>query len=191
MFAYCNNNPLNAVDPTGHTARIADRCLFVYYESEEEAAIAAGTMTRLATNRTDSEYICGVYELEHGVYSIGKRCQGEHASVSPSFVLEEAESYSNATLVAFVHSHPYCNGHVPNEFSKIDCNGKPYGDLACAIDYRKPIYLAAPNGELKVLRPLCYLVDSGELWIEEYTVYYGLPTDDTKSICISKEEIIK
>ena len=156
------------------------------YESEEDAAFAAGVITRNLTNESNLEYLCGIYKTDTGEYVVGGAFEGEHASVSIDYTLYENESYSNWTLVAMVHSHPYCNGHIPNEFSTTDANGKVIGDLYVAAKYELPLYLAAPNGYLKVL--IVYDVqilpnNQKSFRCAINNVRNGLPIDDTQYHC--------
>lgn len=111
---------------------------------------------------------------------------GEHASVNPNSVMNEYSTYGDRALVAMVHSHPYCNGHVPNEFSKFDAAGNPTGDLLCALFYEIPIYLAAPNGSLMAIYPYdVHVLNNGRCYrYVEATICAGLPVDNTKSNCI-------
>jgi hypothetical protein len=59
-----------------------------------------------------------------------------------------------------------------------DSNGKPIGDLAVARHYDIPVYLAAPNGDLLVLRKGWIFRDYTPM-----TVRSGLPIDDTMFNC--------
>lgn len=156
------------------------------YESEEDAAFAAGISVRTLTNSNDHEYICGIYKLDCGGYTVGAPFKGEHASADPNDVLGEYSGYSDRTLVAMVHSHPYCNGHVPNDFSMVDSNNQPIGDFAVALQLRIPIYLAAPNGNLMKLHVFnIYPTDDGLFSVEYFTgtVRSGLPGDNSMFNC--------
>ena len=196
MFAYCLNNPSTMADPTGQVAWGAVVCPVVFpeifsdtgntvYESEEDAAFAAGVDVRTLTNSDDCEYICGIYRLNCGGYTVGACFKGKHDSADPNDVTGESTGYSDRTLIAMVHSHPYCTGHIPNEFSQFDSNGRVIGDLLCAFLFGMPIYLAAPNGELKVL----YVYDvqqQGNYYTfkrGEESVRRGLPIDDSLFDC--------
>ena len=155
------------------------------YESEEDAAFVAGVNVRTLTNRDDCEYICGIYRLDSGGYVVGTSYRGEHASASVEGVINESDCYNDRKLIAMVHSHPYCNGHIPNEFSKQNSNGEIDGDLGCAFKYKMPIYLAAPNGELKVLYVVGFQYYGQYISINyaEKTVCSGLPADNTLFNC--------
>ena len=195
MFAYCGNNPVSYEDPAGGFHRSVESGIrSVHYESpgdmwystEEEAAFAAGTRTRIATNIDDHESVCGVYRLNNGKYTIGYCYKGEHDFAYPHYVQKEATWYSERDLVALVHSHPYCTGHEPNEFSTID-HGQAFGDLLCAVYLQIPIYLAAPNGDLMILRVTVYQPPNNK-WTDDcydsYVVRSGLPVDNSIYDCL-------
>ena len=98
---------------------------------------------------------------------------GEHAQVNIVVAGKMKDR-----LAAITHSHPYCNGHIPNDFSIIDpITGQIYGDAAVSYGYGVPMFLAAPNGSFQIL-----------FWEDDkiYTgvVNYGLPVDNTKYNCI-------
>lgn len=89
-------------------------------------------------------------------------------------------------MVAVVHSHPYCTGHVPNEFSISDPQGNPDGDWFAVIQTGIPTYLAAPNGSLQKLfiKDIVYYG-----WFVGYIpgvayVRWGLPKDTTLFDCL-------
>ena len=151
------------------------------YATQDDAAFAAGVGTRLRTNIDDYEYICGIYCDKNGNYSIGTYFKGDHCSTSVKPVNKEDKRHKNLTLVAYVHSHPYCDGHVPNKFSCYDQFGRLDGDLKVAYFYFKPIYLAAPNGRLTVLTP--YITRKNEYDYKTKLVCRGLPKDKTEINC--------
>ena len=202
MFAYCGNNPVNRRDDSGRFWEwvvIAGLVVGLLtgcsqqeeptYTSEEIAAFDAGVKVREYTNKDNHEYICGIYRTNTGEYLAGSYYKGNHASVSYLEVLEESKEYSDRSLVALVHSHPYCSGHIPNEFSKYirDENGEiyTYGDLLVSAETGLSIYLAAPDGNLYVMRAINPTTINGhEIWGHETRlVKNGLPKDETLYIC--------
>ena len=190
MFAYCNNCPVVYGDPTGHIAKYASVALFddggkAIRISLAETLYEAGTQTRLFTNEDNNEYICGIYKMSDGKYMVGEYYKGTHASASILPVLDEAEEISNGELIAFLHSHPYCTGHIPNDFSYKDEYGKLGGDFGVVVEYNKPLFLAAPNGDLMMLG-VDFFEENGKqhrvpvVWIIEDV----LPVDDTLFNCL-------
>ena len=148
------------------------------YESMDEAAIAAGTLARLETNRDNIEYGYGIYLHSNGGYSIGKSVKGEHDSVNPSIIIEESKSKWYCSLVAIVHSHPYCTGHIGEEFSGEN------GDIGVVAYYKLPLYLATPGGLLKkaFIKRDFYLESQGQVRIEIAIICDTLPKSDPQSI---------
>lgn len=193
MFAYCLNNPIILCDRTGCVPSRSEVFPIIFhdtgnpiYESEEEAAFAAGVRVRILTNGNDHEYICGIYGLNDGGYMVGSHFEGEHASADPKHLFEESNGYSDRALIAMVHSHPYCTGHVPNEFSMFDQTGQPTGDFAVAIQTGIPIYLAAPNGNLMKLHVISITpTNNGRINMRyvQTVICGGLPGDNTIYNC--------
>lgn len=202
MFAYCGNNPVNRSDASGRLWEwlvIAGLVVGLLtgcsqqeettYTPEEIAAFDAGVRVRELTNKDNNEYIAGIYKTDTGEYVVGNYYKGSHSSVDARNVIMESMEYSDRKLVAFVHSHPYCNKHIPNEFSKYgkdkDGNDCTYGDLSVAAQTGLPVYLAAPDGNLYVIRATdCFVYKGNKIWAyDEKTVRSGLPIDDTIFIC--------
>jgi|GEM_PF-159847 len=191
MYAFCSNNPIMFSDPSGcgklqdfknwvsgkiSEIRIKINRFFIKthpYETITEAAIASGINLNERTQVTNLEYGQGItYNPDTNSYGLTTTVTGEHASVDMSLIL------SDPSVVAIVHSHPNCNGHIGNEFSDtIDNGGIISGDWAVAKSNQKDSYLAAPDGNL-------YLM----VWdAEEYNqslVSSDLPIDDTPVQCV-------
>ncbi|MBR4286128.1 MAG: hypothetical protein IKT55_00320 [Clostridia bacterium] len=191
MFAYCSNNPIMFSDPSGcgkwqdfknwvsgkiSEIRIKINRFFIKthpYETITEAAIASGINLNERTQDTNLEYGQGItYNPDTNSYGLTTTVTGEHATVDMSLIL------SDPSVVAMVHSHPNCNGHIGNEFSDtIDNGGIIFGDWVVAKNNQKDLYLAAPDGNL-------YLM----VWdAEEYNqslVSSDLPIDDTPVQCV-------
>jgi len=124
---------------------------------------------------------------------VGAHYEGEHSSAAPSHLIEESNGYSDRTLIAMVHSHPYCTGHVPNEFSVVDPTGQPTGDFSVAIQLKIPVYLAAPNGNLMKLHVISIAPASDGSYNVEYVrnvICGGLPSDNTIYDC-RRQDIMK
>ena len=188
MFAYCNNNSVNSADPAGYAAwgtnlvSICDGSGHRVFSTEDAAAIEAGKRASVATSRSNKENIYGIYENGAGKYFVGSGFEGEHSSVSVESVLNEEKLHQNWTLVAFLHSHPNCNGHDGNNFSIIDSNGDVFGDALVAYAYNMPIYLAAPNGSLQIL--YWKLNFNGSIELITGMIGYVLPADNTPINCL-------
>ena len=188
MFAYCNNNSVNSADPAGYAAwgtnlvSICDGSGHRVFSTEDAAAIEAGKRASVATSRSNKENIYGIYENGAGKYFVGSGFEGEHSSVSVESVLNEEKSHQDWTLVAFLHSHPNCNGHDGNNFSIIDSNGDVFGDALVAYAYNMPIYLAAPNGSLQIL--YWKLNFNGSIELITGMIGYVLPADNTPINCL-------
>ena len=191
MFAYCGNNPVMYSDPSGHCLKKAWNWLsekwnyvktkinrFIYkdqvleYESINEAAIASGSDLNSRTQTDNMEHGQGiVYNSKTDTYGLTDVIDGEHSSVSFSSVL------SNEAVVALVHSHPYCTGHVPNAFSNTIQNGDLVsGDWLVASSNEVDLYLAAPDGNLYIME-----WDVGEY--NQTWVSSGLPIDNSMFEC--------
>ena len=186
MFAYCNNNPVLCADPSGFVCvcvvlegggshkEIDDHVNeeiddHFYYTSMDDAAFAAGIVCSEETQLTNNEWGVVIYKNEKGFY-LGSYIQGEHAGVNfPEFI---------PGTVAVVHSHPYCTGHVANEFSFTDMYGNIDGDAYVCFRNQICVYLAAPNGTLNVLVPRPYGVDC------YMNIRAGLPIDNTEYDCM-------
>ena len=201
MFAYCGNNPVNRIDPAGQSwediknwvsekwnsakktientwnrlkTNITNAFKELPYETADEAASASGKKLNNLTQQNDIEYGQGIiYNRITKTYGLTDIVSGEHSEVSFGSIIK-----NNENLVAVVHSHPYCNGHVGNEFSNIifDDLGNTSGDWAVAESQKLDVYLAAPNGNLYVM-----YWDVGEY--NQNFVCDGLPIDNSQMIC--------
>ena len=193
MFAYCSNNPVMFSDPTGHwrewltkaknwfSDKISEMKIKINrffnkthpYETITEAAIASGTNLNENTQRTNLEYGQGItYNPDTNSYGLTTLVTGGHSSVDFSSILVDT------SVVALVHSHPNCNGHIGNEFSDtIDNDGIISGDWVVATNNEKDIYLAAPDGNLYLME-----WDAGEF--NQTLVSSGLPIDDSPVQCV-------
>lgn len=77
-----------------------------------------------------------------------------------------------------MHSHPYCDVHIPNDFSdRIEKDDEIYGDWNFVSTNSKNLYLAAPDGNLYIMR-----WDAKEY--NQSLVRSGLPIDDTVEKCV-------
>ena len=174
MFAYCGNNPVNYSDPSG-CGKFDVFKAFVYsvfnairievnrkiyknqvlpYESVNEAAIASGKILNSKTQATNLEYGQGIiYNKKTETYGLTSQIQeGFHSRVNLTSIL--SADYGNNSLVALVHSHPYCTGHIPDVFSGIltDENGNiTGGDWYVSTSNKIDLYLASPTGTLYVM----------------------------------------
>ena len=196
MFAYCGNNPVNRIDPSGQSwadvknwfaekwnsvkekfeslKKKAEKFINFPYDTADEAATVSGKGLNILTQVTDNEYGQGiVYDEETNSYGLTNVISGEHSSVDFGDIISD-----NENLIAVVHSHPNCTGHIGNEFSNEIQNpsGKPYGDWLVASSNSINVYLAAPNGNLYVM-----YWDVGE-W-NQNPVCDGLPIDNSQIDC--------
>ena len=113
------------------------------YMSADAAAIYAGPRLYNATKNSNVEYMAPIYSVEllgGKVFFLGQICKGEHDNV----VLETLKnatfdsilstvsastpiSIGEIRLEGFVHSHPYCDGHLYSIYSGF------FGDEGAAI----------------------------------------------------------
>ena len=192
VFAYCNGNPVFYTDNSGTRPVVgasssnesyAERKLsFAYMNNSKiytdiiDAVTDAGISASKKTSQDNKEHAFCTYSGSIGdteYYFNGPMINGEHAQVNIVVAGKMKDR-----LAAITHSHPYCNGHIPNDFSIIDpITGQIYGDAAVSYGYGVPMFLAAPNGSFQIL-----------FWEDDkiYTgvVNYGLPVDNTKYNCI-------
>ena len=154
MFAYCNNNPVNYTDPTGHRPiwekRYGSMVMYTdtgaggQFSSANEAAQNVGKTMAIMTQSDNLERACAIYKDETNGYYFGEIVTGEHDYVPVGLIWPNEGPYP----VAMIHSHPNCTGHVPNDFSYYDELGYPTGDWSVVLNYGIPLYLVAPDGSL-------------------------------------------
>ncbi len=145
------------------------------YDTIDDAAFASGMELNNRTQQNNIEYGQGiVYNRITKTYGLTNVVSGQHSSVNFSSILRE-----NENIVAVVHSHPHCNGHIGNEFSNIivDESGNRYGDWLVAQSNNINIYLAAPDGNLYVMY---WDYEDG---YNQFFVREGLPIDNSIMEC--------
>ena len=195
VFAYCNGNPAFYTDNCGtrpvvgaspsSESYVERKLSFAYmnnrqvYTSIDSAAKAAGILVATETSKDNKEHAIMTYYIGNigdvKYYYNGPMVDGTHATVRIEFDLVGNEKPAAAT-----HSHPYCNGHIPNDFSYEiydPITNSYYGDAVVSKYYNIPFYLAAPNGTLRVI----YWVNNDEYKVED--VCGGLPKDISLYYC--------
>ena len=193
MFAYCLNAPTVYIDERGCFPGIVDE-LFTMREKQDnapglgesvflsmnEAAIAAGYVANIKTHETDLEHQCGIYEINvfgATLYYHGKIMSGYHSMSDQSDIYAES-ALEKGRLVALLHTHPYCNGHIGETFSMRTSNGALTGDALVVREDGYPSYLVTPSGNLLLL-PVFF----GENIPEPILIASGLPVDTTIISC--------
>ncbi|MDD4049033.1 MAG: DUF4329 domain-containing protein, partial [Clostridia bacterium] len=134
-YAYCGNNPVNAVDPSGRKAGDI-------FDSEDEAAIDFGNTYAKDSADNDWEWFAYIVEDNNGKYTY---TQVQHSN-SGEYIwgLEKYEYQKDYTRTSAVHSHARFReqgGDSDLRFSNEDIS------YASGI-YGYPFYLANPAGEL-------------------------------------------
>ena len=136
-YAYCLNNPVNRSDPSGCASK-KDRLLTEedklygsyykyptgFFKTADEAAIAVAPFLYNCTMETNNECMAVIYSITlHGTkqYYVGPILTGKHDNVvAPtlcSWLVDLCEPMNVINIEGFVHSHPYCNGHLYTMFS--------------------------------------------------------------------------
>ena len=97
------------------------------YNCADDVAIAIAPQLYETTMQTNEECMAGIYSINclfGRVYFAGPILSGMHDNVIiptlASYALDSAVStwtYGCIRMEGFIHSHPYCNGHINDEFS--------------------------------------------------------------------------
>lgn len=119
------------------------------YNCADDVAIAIAPQLYETTMQTNEECMAGIYSINclfGRVYFAGPILSGMHDNVIiptlASYALDSAVStwtYGCIRMEGFIHSHPYCNGHINDEFSGF------IGDEGAAI-LTGSCYLIEPEG---------------------------------------------
>ena len=133
------------------------------HENVDEAAHVSAYQLNELTQTDNCERAQGIiYDEATGTYGLTEIVTGNHASV------EVSELMNRNDVLAVVHSHPFCSGHVPNQFSvgSIDEYDNATGDWAVTQKHKKDMYLASPDGDLRLLEwDKTYNFEGENVWI--------------------------
>ena len=128
-------------------SRIADNLDGKVYMSEADAAVAFAETAVLATGNDANERVAVIINMQAPVtnedgeivmedrHVLGPTLVGEHDNVigelAGTYVMLGPWLLASGNTISFVHTHPYCTGHIPNEFSGDE--GKDMGDIMGAL----------------------------------------------------------
>ena len=161
MFAYCGNNPVNMVDPSGHfgigAAIIASVIVAVTlsgcsaktssdsksYESADAAAIAFATSIYSSSLYTRHEYSTEIYSVTTGGKTLYYYTEPAVGAPHRATGIDMGRVPANGTAVAYAHTHP--NGY---KFSSADTQFADY--------YKINAYVVCPDFSLQ-----CYNYSDG------------------------------
>ena len=190
LYAYCDGDPVNKTDRNGHYA-------WALYSSSDTCAHAFAKLQLPNTRRDFKERGAVIYKysvkfnntnryVDRYIYT--KVDVGGHSNVVWSFIKQRyliaapkfTSSFKKRNRIkdikykaryAFVHTHPYCNGHDGNNFSPQDKSlVTRYGMTAC--------YVGTPEGKL-----LKYAKLNNGKAIYMTTLYRNLPKATLRLKC--------
>lgn len=155
-----------------------DEAAKISYDSEEDAAVAFADIAVPLTGKEDKEHAAMIIEMDVPVvndegrivmekkYVLGEVFVGEHDNVIGGLLEAYADfltgKYGRRASVSFVHTHPYCTGHVANKFSGE--LGESPDDIANYLEqethgFFNDIYSAGVISFPNVLNPVGFIKD--------------------------------
>ncbi|MDD3400156.1 MAG: RHS repeat-associated core domain-containing protein [Eubacteriales bacterium] len=203
-YAYCLNNPINMSDPSGRLCRSENaECtdgknnvwkeLRIYrkrlfFSSMDDAAEYFAKQANYLTMSLDREVCAVIYYEQYfdaqtnkyaNRYYLSNVFVGEHDNVIGKFL-----TYGSLpNVVAFVHTHPYCNGHTSGAnayFSTGDCF------VACNIGYCYMSDVASGNlYKISWTSGFNGMFNDGIACSSLIPIRTGLPIDTTQYICVN------